>query len=68
MTQSEEQTLQALANAPNPLYGLPLDWRIGTALVTRGWAELGLRYAHYRITEAGRRALDGQAVGEEAHS
>jgi hypothetical protein len=68
MTQSEEQTLQALANAPNPLYGLPLDWRIGTALVKRGWAELGLRYAHYRITEAGRRALDGQAVGEEAHS
>jgi hypothetical protein len=63
MNEAQERALRELVNATNPLYGHPLDWRIGTALVKLGWAELGFRYAHYRITEAGRRALAEQQIG-----
>jgi hypothetical protein len=57
MTEAEREALLTLTNAPDPNKGLPLNWRIGTLLVQRGWAELGLGYALYRITEHGRRAL-----------
>jgi len=68
MTELEEQTLRTLGNAPNSRDGQPLDWRIGMTLVKRGWAELGLRYGHYRITEAGRRALAGQEIGQRVRA
>src|SRR5947207_313554 len=57
MTEAERQALLALANAPNPKAGCPLNLWIGPLLVRRGWAELGSRCPLYRITEAGRLAL-----------
>jgi len=57
MTEAETQALLALANAPDPKAGCPLNLYIGPLLVRRGWAELGSRYPLYRITEAGQLAL-----------
>ncbi len=57
MTEAETQALLALANAPDPKAGYPLNLWIGPLLVRRGWAELGSRYPLYRITETGRLAL-----------
>ena len=57
MTEAEKRALLALANAPNPKEGCPLNLWIGPLLVRRGWAELGSQCPLYRITEAGRRAF-----------
>ena len=66
MTEAERQALLALVNAPNPNRGHPLNWQIGASLVQRGWAELGLGYALYRITEDGRRALSATPAASGA--
>jgi hypothetical protein len=62
MTEAETQALLALANAPNPKAGCPLNLWIGPLLVRRGWAELGSRCPLYRITEAGRLALSAAPI------
>src|SRR6266851_3378775 len=62
MTEAETQALLALANAPDPKAGCPLNLWIGPLLVRRGWAELGSRYPLYRITEAGRLAFSAAPI------
>jgi hypothetical protein len=44
LTDAETQVLRALANAPHPKEGLPIDWGIGVPLVQKGWAEQASRY------------------------
>jgi hypothetical protein len=62
MTEAETRALLALANAPNPKAGCPLNLWIGPLLVRRGWAELGSRCPLYRITEAGRLAFSAAPI------
>jgi len=62
LTGAETQVLRALANAPYPKEGLPIDWGIGVSLVQKGWAEQASRYALFRITEHGRMALSAAMI------
>jgi hypothetical protein len=62
VTEAETRALLALANAPDPKAGCPLNLWIGPLLVRRGWAELGSRCPLYRITEAGRLALSAVPI------
>ena len=56
-TKTQQRTLLALSNAPNPEEGMPLKLEIGIRLVHRGWAVRGMRYPLFCITDAGRKAL-----------
>jgi hypothetical protein len=62
LTDAETQVLRALANAPHPKEGLPIDWGIGVPLVQKGWAEQASRYGLFRITDYGRTALTATLI------
>jgi len=62
LTDAETLVLRALANAPYPKEGLPLDWGIGVSLVQKGWAEQASRYGLFRITEHGRMVLSAAMI------
>jgi hypothetical protein len=62
-SKAQQRALLELANASNQQEGLPLKLEIGIEFVHRGWAERGLQYPLFRITDAGRRALSAALAG-----